>query len=75
MAKLTAEEKVKFVSWGRRGGNKRWAKEKATRKQLLDSISGQVDKEILDIIQMHLSNEQMEKLLRIWDKNGKRNNN
>lgn len=57
-----------FVNKGKEGAKKRWDKVKATRMELIDKVRGQVDKEVLDLIQAHLSNEDIEKLLKSWGK-------
>jgi uncharacterized FAD-dependent dehydrogenase len=57
---------AEFKKFGQEGAKKRWDKTKATRKELLERVSGQVDKPILDLIQAHMNNDQIEKLLKIW---------
>ena len=57
-----------FVKSGSKGGKQKGINAKATRKELLEKVSSQVDKEILDLIQCHLSNVQIIKLLKVWEK-------
>lgn len=66
MPKYTKEEKKKLSESGKKGADKRWNPLKATRKELIDKASGQVDKEILNLIQSKLSNEEIIRLLRAW---------
>ena len=60
--------KESFVKSGAKGGKQKGINYKATRKELLDQVRSQVDKEILDLIQMHMKNKDIIKLLKIWQK-------
>lgn len=57
-----------FKEWGKQGGKQKGINAKATRKELLDKVASQVDKEVLNLIQSHLSNKQIVKLLKAWEK-------
>lgn len=60
-----------FKEQGKLGAKKRWDKVKETRKDLIEKVSSQVDKEILNLIQEHMSNEQIVRLIKAWEqKNG-----
>jgi hypothetical protein len=58
-----------FKDKGREGSEKRWGKLKNERKALIVEVSKWVDKDILDLIQAKLKNEDIIKLLKYWSKN------
>ena len=57
-----------FKAWGKKGGTQKGINYKATRLELLERVSGQVDKEMLDLIQSKFTNEEIIRLLKAWGK-------
>ena len=57
-----------FKDWGKKGGTQKGINYQLTRKELIDKVSGQVDKEMLDLIQSKFTNEEIIRLLKAWGK-------
>ena len=57
-----------FAKEGARGGKQKGINYKKTRKALIDEVSKQVDKDMLNMIQSKFSNENIIKLLKSWEK-------
>ena len=56
-----------FKDWGKLGGKQKGINYQKTRNQLLEEVSKQVDKKMLNMIQSKFSNNDIVRLIKAWE--------
>ena len=60
-----------FVKFGKDGATKRWDAYRAKRQKLLDKIEKEVDVMTFKVLRSKLNNEELERLIKAWQKKQK----